>query len=107
MSEPNSMTPLAMQGAANVNGRPPFTAWVLRMMLCVTDSRTQEGDTARLLARASVELSEDERGEVVDTVLACLTLIREGSAKAAEKRRYPLLADIASTLHPFDQDAAS
>lgn len=101
MSEPNSMTAIAMQGAAQVNGRPPFIAWVLRMMLCVTDSRTQEGDTARLLARARIELTEDERGEFVDTVLACLTLIREGHGRAEALKRYPLVTV------PFDQDAAS
>lgn len=97
MSPENSMTSIARSNGTPsipVAGRPPIMAWTLRLLLCTTDPRTQEGETIRLLNRMVDDghLTREERAVVVETVKSCLLEIRKG-------------IDLVGELHPSQRSA--
>lgn len=67
-----------------VAGRPPVVAWSLRLLLCATDQRTQDGDLVRLLDHARDELTAEEVSVIFETTKACLAEIRKGGRLVAE-----------------------
>lgn len=81
MSPQNGMTSIAMQHRdppRPATNRPPVVAWTLRLLLCMTDTRTEEGELTRELLRLRDELTIEEAAVVVETVKACTAEIRKG-----------------------------
>lgn len=83
---PNSLTAFAGTGQRR-DGRPPFVAWTLRILLCATDERTSTDDLQRMLARANAELSNEECAAIYAAAKTMLSQLRAGAADAVQKRR--------------------